>query len=236
MPTDDPVPPTCQMQDVAFRYDPSSSDRFQLSDLAVQAGEAVLLTGPSGTGKSTLLGLLCGVLAAESGRIHVDGQAMSGQSGSQRDRLRAEKIGYIFQNSNLVPYLSPTENVLLGGQFSKARRDKAGANAQARRDHATALLERFGITDIDRAAATLSVGQQQRVAAARAQFGAPPLLVADEPTAALDHVNRDLFFETVLSTVRAEQTGLLVVSHDLSIAHLFDRQIELTSIAKWGAA
>lgn len=233
MSTDATAPSTCRMQEVAFSYRRGEASVFHLTALHVAPGESVLLTGPSGAGKSTLLGLLCGVLAADRGEISVGGQAMTGRSGAQRDRLRADNIGYVFQNSNLIPYLSPLENVVLGGQFSRTRMRAAGLSTQARRATADGLLRRFGILDVDRPSSTLSVGQQQRVAAARAQFGGPPLLVADEPTAALDHVNRDLFFEAVLKQVRDDGTGLLVVSHDLSVAPLFDRQIDLASIARW---
>ncbi|MEM9839659.1 MAG: ATP-binding cassette domain-containing protein [Pseudomonadota bacterium] len=225
----------CLMENVAFNYR-DGGDVFRLDQLRVEPGETVLLTGESGAGKSTLLGLLCGVLAATTGDILVAGEAMSGRSGAVRDRLRADHIGYVFQSSNLIPYLSPVENVMLSGGFSKKRATAAGASSADQKKHAAELLEQLGVADLDRAASTLSVGQQQRVAAARALFGAPPLLVADEPSAALDHQNRDRFFEAVLSQTEKQKSGLLVVSHDLGVAKHFDRHLELASIARWEAA
>ncbi|MEO1656622.1 MAG: ATP-binding cassette domain-containing protein [Pseudomonadota bacterium] len=223
----------CSLDSVHFAYRGEAAERFVLDHLAVERGEAVLLTGKSGSGKSTILGLLCGVLASSSGSITVAGHTINGQSGSRRDRIRADHIGYIFQRANLLPYLSPSENVLLAGQFSKARSQAAGGSREARHAHVEDILARLGIGDIDRASSMLSVGQQQRVAAARALFGAPDLLVADEPTAALDNTNRDRFFELFLTEAKRTGAGLLVVSHDMSVVPLFDRHVELTSVSRW---
>ena len=221
----------CSMEEVLFAY--GGGDQFVLDHLSIGRGETVLLTGESGTGKSTVLGLLCGVLASELGLITVAGKKVSGRSGSFRDRIRADHIGYIFQRSNLLPYLTPIENVLLAGQFSKGRANAAGTSSSKRHAHAEELLGRLGVAQIDRPTSTLSVGQQQRVAAARALYGQPTLLVADEPTAALDQKNRDQFFELFLGEAKRTSAGAIVVSHDLSVASLFDRHIELSSIARW---
>ncbi|MEM0929150.1 MAG: ATP-binding cassette domain-containing protein [Pseudomonadota bacterium] len=226
----------CSMEEVRFRYREDADHQFILDQLSVRREETVLLTGESGAGKSTVLGLLCGVLAASAGSIMVGGHTISGQSGSKRDRIRADHIGYIFQSANLLPYLSPTDNVLLAGQFAKARAGKAGTSPDARRAHAEALLDRLGVGSITRSASTLSVGQQQRVAAARALFGSPDLLVADEPTAALDNHNRDRFFELFLSEAKKNGAGALVVSHDTSVVPLFDRHIDLRSLSRWEAS
>ncbi|MEM6914713.1 MAG: ATP-binding cassette domain-containing protein, partial [Pseudomonadota bacterium] len=164
--------------------------------------------------------------------IVVGGQSLSNVNGSKRDRLRADHIGYIFQRSNLLPYLSPTDNVLLAGQFSNARAAAAGRTTAARQAHAEDLLMRLDLDLIGRPSSTLSVGQQQRVAAARALFGTPQLLVADEPTAALDNTNRDRFFQLFLGEAKRNQAGLLVVSHDTSVIPLFDRHIDLASISR----
>ena len=224
---------TTELTDVRFWYEGSNRREFSIEHLHVDPGETVLLTGNSGSGKSTLLGLLCGVLPEQSGSIKVAGHIISGQSGARRDRLRADHIGYIFQRSNLLPFLSPVENVLLAGQFSQRRRGSAGPSSEARKAHATQFLEHLGVGALQRKTSTLSVGQQQRVAAARALYGGPSLLVADEPTAALDPENRDRFFELFLGEARRVGAGVLVVSHDPGIIPLFDRHVELTEIAQW---
>ncbi|MEO1041656.1 MAG: ATP-binding cassette domain-containing protein [Pseudomonadota bacterium] len=223
----------CSMKGLRFCYRKGAAEQFVLDDLSIGQGETVILTGESGAGKSTVLGLLCGVLAPFEGSIVVGGQTLSGATGSGRDRIRADHIGYIFQRANLLPYLSPVDNVLLAGQFSQARSIAAGKTRKGRQRYAEDLLDRLGLDTINRPSSTLSVGQQQRVAAARALFGSPTLLVADEPTAALDHTNRDRFFELILAEAKRYQAGLLVVSHDISVVPLFDRHLDLGSISRW---
>lgn len=226
-------PPTAEMRNVHFAYAREGSPAFVVEHLVIGAGETVILTGDSGSGKSTLLGLLCGVLAADSGSVAVAGHPLSGLSGPRRDRIRAEHIGYIFQEANLLPYLSPIENVMLAGQFSVRRRAAAGSTTAQRRASAEDLLGRLGIGDIERPSSALSVGQQQRVAAARAVYGEPSLLVADEPTAALDRGNRDRFFELLLGEAKRTGAAVLVVSHDTGIVDLFDRHVTLETVARW---
>ena len=224
-----------EMRGVRFAYTEGEGPVFQLDALTVAPGETVVLTGESGAGKSTVLGLLCGVLRAAAGSITVAERALSGQSGARRDRIRADHVGYVFQRSNLLPYISPVQNVLLAGQFSQHRRLAAGKTDVERRAHAEGLLQRLGLEDLGRAASTLSAGQQQRVAAARALYGEPALLVGDEPTAALDTANRDRFLELFLGEAERTGAGVLIVSHDRSIVPLFDRHVELPSIARWEA-
>ena len=226
----------CAMDGVTFAYPRGSGVTFHVERLVIDAGEAVLLSGPSGSGKSTLLGLLCGVLKAGEGQITVAGQSMTGGGASGRDRLRADAIGYIFQNLNLLLYLSPVENVLLAATFSKERARRAGATRDARRRRARDLLAHLDLADERLGTSSLSVGQQQRVAVARALFGTPPLLVADEPTAALDGVTRDRFIEVFLGEAKRSKAGVLVVSHDPAIAPHFDRHIALSAVARWEPA
>jgi putative ABC transport system ATP-binding protein len=202
----------------------------------VEQGERVFLRGPSGSGKSTLLGLIAGVLAPQSGSIRVLGEDMAALSPSRRDRLRADHVGVIFQMFNLVPYLSVTGNVLLPLRFSPARRKAAGSDAegQARR-----LLARLGLDDdalLRRRVSDLSVGQQQRVAAARALIGAPKLIIADEPTSALDADARDRFIALLSEEVTRSGASLLFVSHDASLAPLFTRAVDLAAINRAGVS
>jgi putative ABC transport system ATP-binding protein len=206
----------------------------------VEARERVFLRGPSGSGKSTLLGLIAGVLAPQAGRIRVLGEDMSALSPSRRDRLRADHVGVIFQMFNLVPYLSVTGNVLLPLRFSPARRKAAGKDAAS---EARRLLARLGLEDeqlLQRRVSDLSVGQQQRVAAARALIGAPKLIIADEPTSALDADARDRFITLLSEEVTRTGASLLFVSHDAGLAPFFTRAVDLAAInqvkARAGAA
>lgn len=201
----------------------------------VESGERVFLRGPSGSGKSTLLGLIAGVLQPQSGSIRVLGHDMAALSAARRDRLRADQIGVIFQMFNLVPYLSVTGNVLLPLRFSPARRQRAGSDPQS---EARRLLTRLGLEDeslLGRRVSDLSVGQQQRVAAARALIGSPSLIIADEPTSALDADARDRFINLLSEEVERSGATLLFVSHDASLAGLFSRAADLAAINKAGA-
>jgi putative ABC transport system ATP-binding protein len=193
-------------------------------------GERLFLRGPSGSGKSTLLGVIAGVLQADAGRVEVLGQELGSLSSAARDRMRADHLGVIFQMFNLVPYLSVVGNVTLPLKFSGLRRKAVGgdANEEARR-----LLGRLGLTDealLERRVSDLSVGQQQRVAAARALIGGPEIVIADEPTSALDSDARDRFIELLSEEAARTGAALLFVSHDASLARLFDRAVDLTEI------
>ncbi len=208
---------------------------LDIPEFSIEPGERVFLRGPSGSGKSTLLGLIAGVLAPQSGTIRVLGEDMAKLSAARRDRLRADHVGVIFQMFNLVPYLSVTGNVLLPLRFSPARRKAAGADAEG---EARRLLARLGLDDealLQRRVSDLSVGQQQRVAAARALIGAPKLIIADEPTSALDADARDRFIALLSEEVTRSGASLLFVSHDRSLAPLFTRAVDLAAINRVGA-
>jgi putative ABC transport system ATP-binding protein len=203
---------------------------LDVASFSLARGERLFLRGPSGSGKSTLLGVIAGVLQADEGGVCVLGQDLGNLSSSRRDRMRADHLGVIFQMFNLVPYLSVIGNVTLPLKFS-ARRRKAvggGVDAEARR-----LLGRLGLTDpalLQRRVSDLSVGQQQRVAAARALIGGPEIVIADEPTSALDADTRDRFIELLSEEAARTGAALLFVSHDASLARLFDRALDLTEI------
>lgn len=223
--------PVIDLTDLKFAW-PGHPVLLDVHRFTLKAGERLFLRGPSGSGKSTLLGLISGVLEAQSGQINVLGEDLARLSGSQRDRLRADHLGVIFQLFNLVPYLSVIENVVLPCRFSSRRlqvvQAAGGASSEARR-----LLAQLGLNSeelLARRVTDLSVGQQQRVAAARALIGGPALVIADEPTSALDADSRDRFI-TLLSG-EAQKTGaaLLFVSHDASLARLFDRAVDLSDI------
>jgi putative ABC transport system ATP-binding protein len=209
-----------------YRWPRAAADMLAIDELDIAGGEAVFLHGPSGCGKSTLLGLLAGVLLARSGSVSVRGQDWAALSGARRDAARADHLGYIFQQFNLLPYLSVLDNVRLPCRFSKLRAQRTPA------DGAQSLLARVGLPETlwARPAAELSVGQQQRVAAARALIGAPELVIADEPTSALDAALREGFMALLLGAVREHRSTLVFVSHDERLAERFDRRLSLPDL------
>ena len=211
---------------------PGASRTLVVDDFDVRQGERLFLCGPSGSGKSTLLGLLAGVLRAAAGDVVLLGQGLSSMRPAARDRFRADHVGYIFQQFNLLPFLDPVENVLMGCAWSKARRHRAGGVPASLRMEAVRLLQALDLDGdaIGRARTSeLSVGQQQRVAAARALIGGPELLLADEPTSALDGRSRDAFLQLLLAECARHGTGVIFVSHDMTLARYFDRALTLGS-------
>jgi len=204
---------------------------IDIEALRITAGESVFLHGPSGCGKSTLLSLLAGVLVADEGRVTLLGHDWSKLSGTQRDRCRVAHVGYIFQQFNLLPYLSVLDNVLLPCRFS-ARREAQAARNGSSRDEAEHLLDQMGLdrTLWKRQALQLSVGQQQRVAAARALIGQPEVVIADEPTSALDEDRREAFLDVLLTACAVNHSALVFVSHDQRIAPRFARHVLLPEI------
>lgn len=212
---------------------PRGGHALALEDLTVTRGQSLFLHGPSGSGKSTLLGLLAGVLAPSSGDVLILDASFGSMSAAARDRFRANHLGYIFQQFNLLPFLTPVENVLLGCAWSAERRKRAGGTQTAMVEEAQRLLAALGLgAHIWSRAKTgeLSVGQQQRVAAARALMGGPELLLADEPTSALDASSRDAFLKLLLDECGHHGTGVVFVSHDMALARHFDRTVALASV------
>ena len=204
-------------------------DTVVVDDLRLGPGERLFVRGASGSGKSTLLSLVAGVLVATAGRVEVLGRDWATLSASARDRHRADHVGYVFQQFNLLPYLSVMDNVLLPCRFSPRRAQRAQDPARV----AIGLLERAGLGGElrQRAAAELSVGQQQRVAAARALLGDPELVIADEPTSAMDEELRDAFMDLLLESCARAGSALLFVSHDPRLAARFERVLELPAAA-----
>lgn len=221
-----------EVKDLRFAWPGSAQDCLDIAALDVAAGETVFLHGPSGCGKSTLLSLLAGVLLPQSGRVALDGVHWGELRPSARDRHRVDHVGYIFQQFNLLPYLTALDNVLLPCRFSTRRRDAAARSARSLRAEGQHWLSGMGLDAAvsDRPAHMLSVGQQQRVAAARALIGQPGLVVADEPTSALDEDRRDVFLDLLLSACAEAGSALVFVSHDRRIASRFGRQVSLPEI------
>lgn len=202
---------------------------LNIPSLTLAAGEHVLLLGPSGSGKSTLLGLLGGVLRPTQGDIRWLGHSLATARAHRVDQLRADHIGFIFQQFNLVPYLSLEDNVLLPCRFSAVRRRRAGPDPRAA---ARLLLEALELppSSWHRPVTGLSVGQQQRAAAARALIGHPELLIADEPTSALDAGNRDRLLSLLMAHLKHHDASLLVVSHDAQLQPHFDRTLQMNDL------
>ena len=221
-----------ELRDVRYAWPGSITDGLAIDALSVAAGRTLFLHGPSGGGKSTLLGLLAGVLLPRSGSVSLLGTRWSDLSGARRDAFRADHVGYIFQQFNLLPYLSVLDNVLLPCRFSALRRERATLDAGSPAASAQQLLQRVGLAPAlwARPAAQLSVGQQQRVAAARALIGRPEVLIADEPTSALDADRREDFMALLLEACRAAGSTLVFVSHDERLAARFDERLSLATV------
>ncbi len=222
--------PVVELRDVRFSYPGRRTvPVLDIAALDVAAGERVFLHGPSGSGKTTLLGLLTGVLVPDGGSVRVLGHDLATMSGAARDRFRAVHLGYVFQMFNLIPYLSVRENITLPCRLSAARRARLGGAKPE--DVAGTLAQRLELTSLlDEKVTALSVGQQQRVAVARALIGAPELVVCDEPTSALDHDRRDRFLELLFASCDDAGSALLFVSHDLTLAPRFSRTIALRDL------
>jgi putative ABC transport system ATP-binding protein len=204
---------------------PAAAGEWAVDQLTLNPGERLLLRGPSGSGKTTLLSLAAGVLLADAGEVSVLDQDWRGLAAGRRDSFRAAHIGYIFQQFNLLPYLSVLDNVLLPCRFSAVRAQRAGAGPRAREDAARQWLRALDLAPghWEQPAGQLSVGQQQRVAAARALLGSPELVIADEPTSALDEERRDAFMARLLEACQQTGSALLLVSHDARLARHFAR-------------
>lgn len=221
------------MVGVRFSWPGPDSFAFVVGDFALMAGERALLVGPSGSGKSTFLSLLCGIASPQAGRIEILGTDFTALSGPARDRFRAEHFGIIFQMFNLLPYGTAVDNIVLSLAFARRRHRRATHDGDAR-GTALELMRRLGLDEKlgGQEAAKLSVGQQQRVAAARALIGSPEIIVADEPTSSLDRDRQAAFLDVLFSQVEEAGATLLMVSHDESLAPRFDRVIRLGDIAQ----
>jgi len=221
--------PVIDIRQLSFAW-PGEPPILQIERLQLQPGEHLFIQGPSGSGKSTLLNLLGGILTGFSGEIRLDGQSLAGLSERQRDRIRADRIGVLFQQFNLLPYLNLVDNVSLPCSLSPRRRATAIRRSGSVQAEARRLLQRLQLPAElfeQRAVAQLSIGQQQRVAAARALIGAPELIIADEPTSALDPASRDRFMQLLLEELTHNDTTLLLVSHDPALASHFSRHLFL---------
>lgn len=202
---------------------------IDMPSLEITRGSRVFLHGPSGCGKTTLLGILAGVLQATKGAVRVLDRDLVRMSGSQRDAFRAEHIGYVFQQFNLIPYLSAYDNIALPCRLDTKRRSRLGrVSLDAAIKDVAAQLDISAL--LHQQSTALSVGQQQRVAAARALLAAPELVICDEPTSSLDTDRRDAFLALLANSVARANATLLFVSHDAALGARFDVQLSLPTL------
>ena len=217
-----------KIDSVRFYWSKKSNFKIFIQNLEIKKGEKVLLLGESGSGKTTLLSLLCGFLNPLSGTISINGNEINKLSSKSKDEYRADNIGIIFQQFNLLPYAGVIDNILLPLYFSKVRSNSI-INPQ---ETAVQLCRQLRLPDdvINYKADSLSVGQQQRVAVARALIGNPSLIIADEPTSSIDSAAQQIFLDLMFEQIFNNESTLLMVSHDKSLSSRFDRLIDINEI------
>lgn len=227
------------LQDVCFAWGEGAPALLHIAEFSVAQGEKVFLHGASGSGKTTLLNLSSGVLLPQQGKLQLLDHELTTMSASARDRLRGAEVGYIFQMFNLLPAFTALENVCAPCFFSAAKRQRVQAQGLSIEAAAQQLLLALQLNPqqlATQSVSRLSVGQQQRVAAARALLGAPPLIIADEPTSALDHDVREQFLELLFEQCQQFNTALLFVSHERELGTRFDRSLALADLNRAGGA
>ena len=193
---------------------------FRCDSLTIERGEYIAIVGPSGSGKTTLLSLLGGMLSPTSGRVIIDGVSLYEQSIARRSAIRGEKMGFVFQSFNLIPYLSAIQNVQVPLSFSTLPAD-------VQQGRASELLGRLGLSErLHHKPSELSIGQQQRVALARTLVNDPQIILADEPTGNLDPISREVVLDTFDGCHQQGRT-LVVVTHDPSVAQRATRCLTL---------
>ena len=218
---------TVNIENLRYAYDKKGTDTLlDIPRWTIAKGEKVLLHGPSGAGKSTLLNLISGILRCSEGKLEVMGKRLDKMNERERDRFRANNVGYVFQSFNLFPFLNAYENVDLSLYFSK------DARSERSKQEIENILRELNLSKSDCAKPIrkLSIGQQQRVAIARSLIKKPGLLIADEPTSSLDEENRKQFMSVLLDLINEQDTTLLFVSHDLSLRQHFNRVEALAGI------
>lgn len=217
--------PLINIANFNFAYD-KQTPILDIQQWQVDAGQHLFIYGPSGSGKSTLLNVLTGINADYSGELNILGQDLAKLSNADKDKFRAEHIGVIFQQLNLIPYLSVLDNILLAPYFKGevAQHNKLDAikNYMAELNLPLSLL--------DAKASTLSVGQQQRVAIIRALINKPEIIIADEPTSALDQDARDSFIDLLFSLANKNNSTVIFVSHDRSLMSRFEQHVAMADI------
>lgn len=222
--------PLVDIQEMQFRWPKQAVDTLAIDTLTIEQHQHTFLQGSSGSGKTTLLNLLCGINVCSQGSLSVLGNELKTLSSQKRDRFRGDYLGVIFQQFNLLPFLTVKENIQLPCGFSKQRLQKINDMTE----EVSRLLDALDLAPAlaNKSITELSAGQQQRVAVCRALIGSPELIIADEPTSALDTKNRDRFLQLLFQEADREKSTIVFVSHDPTIAHHFSEVIELSTINK----
>lgn len=218
-----------ELRQIEFAWPNQTKPLFVIPELSLQQGQTLFIGGPSGSGKSSLLSLIAGIQLPRKGSCQVLGTSLKQLSSSERDRFRGEYLGLIFQQFNLLPFLTVEENIELPSKLFASRLQKSTQLFGSVKRHIDTLCTELHLQPSlrRRQARLLSVGEQQRVAAARALLGCPALIVADEPTSALDEDNKLDFLNLLLSTASAQNTSVVTVSHDMRIASNFDHVFQM---------
>lgn len=213
-----------EIEGLKFRWKQQTDWLIDIPQLTLEAGQKLFIEGPSGSGKSSLLSILAGIEKPHEGDVRLLGESLVSMSARARDRFRAEHIGYVFQQFNLLPYLTVMDNVRLAETFNGVSLTK-----QQGRERAAELLSGLAIPESLWLSPgnELSVGQQQRVAIARALYARPAIIIADEPTSALDDRNAAAFMQLLLRQIEQQKTTLVYVSHDESLRLNFDQVYSL---------
>ena len=219
---------TIRLDSVRFYWSKNKDFKIFIPELKISQGEKVLLLGESGSGKTTLLSLISGFLSPISGDIYLNEKNINSLSARNRDQYRSDNIGIIFQQFNLLPYANVIDNIILPLYFSKVRASKIINQKETAINLCKSLRLPNTVTRMQ--ANNLSVGQQQRVAVARALIGNPSLVIADEPTSSLDSDAQNIFLDLMFAQIEKNNSSLLMVSHDISLSSHFDRVIDINEI------
>ena len=219
---------TIRLDSVRFYWSKNKDFKIFIPELKISQGEKVLLLGESGSGKTTLLSLISGFLSPISGDIYLNEKNINSLSARSRDQYRSDNIGIIFQQFNLLPYANVIDNIILPLYFSKVRASKIINQKETAINLCKSLRLPDTVTRMQ--ANNLSVGQQQRVAVARALIGNPSLVIADEPTSSLDSDAQNIFLDLMFAQIEKNNSSLLMVSHDTSLSSYFDRVIDINEI------
>ena len=219
------------IEDLFFQWDKKNKFSLKIKKLSIEKNKKVIMFGESGSGKSTLLNLISGILCSVSGKIVIKNKVINNLPQNKKDKFRANNIGVIFQQFNILEYISPIQNILLPCYFTNFKKN----NKHYFYDRAFELGNRLGLkknTLLQKNSKQLSVGQKQRVAILRAIINKPFLILADEPTSALDNKNKLIFLDLLMNVCDSEKVTLLTVSHDTSLKKYFNSFVHLESLVK----
>ncbi len=220
-----------KIDNLKYSYDDDSSFAMDIKSFNLKKGERLLVYGESGLGKSTFLNLISGTIQAKSGKIKILDRDISNMSGYEKDKIRGDHFGVVFQTFNLLPYISVEKNILMGLAFSKRKKSKIN-NIQ---DEIKNLMDNLSLNYEElrnRNSYDLSIGQQQRVAVARALIGNPEIILADEPTSALDSKNQKVFLDLLFKSMNKNEQGLIMVSHNKDLSKSFTQVKSISDICE----